>query len=82
MSYLYAGFWLQRFELHMRVMLREIKFRSEYDLAEYLLLVHNFNVNMTPVRSVIHSVLQSFRAIAKLESNKYKERHTFEQQNI
>lgn len=54
-SHLCTSFWLRRFELHTRVMLRKIKFRREYDIAEYLLRVHNFNVNVMLAR-VIHSM--------------------------
>jgi len=50
-------------------MLREIKFKSEYDLAGYLPFVHNFNVNTTPAR-VIRSA-----QLAEARRNKYKERH-------
>lgn len=74
-SHLCSSFWLRRFELHTRVVLRKIKFRSEYDIVEYLLHVHNFNVNVMLVR-VIHFTRTNHYAIffsAELKDNKFKQ---------
>jgi len=54
-SYLCTSFWLRRFKLHTRVALLKIKFRSEYDIAEYLLRVHNFNVNVMLERNSFYA---------------------------